>query len=104
MSSGKKTLLVIATILVIGGGAISFGAFAAAGFNFENLSTESRNWTSSTKTFAPEAESPHTAIVLRDMGEDVRIERVPELTDVKTLCALLASCGCSVKKKATRWF
>lgn len=45
MSSGKKTLLVIATILVIGGGAISFGAFAAAGFNFENLSTESRNWT-----------------------------------------------------------
>ena len=26
-------------------------------------------------------------------GEDVRIERVPELTDVKTLCALLASCG-----------
>lgn len=58
MSSGKKTLLVIATILVIGGGAISFGAFAAAGFNFENLSTESRNWTSSTKTFAPEAESP----------------------------------------------
>ena len=74
MSSGKKTLLVIATILVIGGGAISFGAFAAAGFNFENLSTESRNWTSSTKTFAPEAENPHTAIVLRDMGEDVRIE------------------------------
>ena len=74
MSSGKKTLLVIATILVIGGGAISFGAFAAAGFNFENLSTESRNWTSSTKTFAPETENPHTAIVLRDMGEDVRIE------------------------------
>ena len=32
-------------------------------------------------------------------GEDVRIERVPELTDVKTLCALLASCGCSVKKE-----
>ena len=70
MSSGKKTLLVIATILVIGGGAISFGAFAAAGVNFENLSTESRNWTSSTKTFAPEAESPHTAIVLRDEPTD----------------------------------
>ena len=33
-------------------------------------------------------------------GEDVRIERVPELTDVKTLCALLASCGCSVKKES----
>ena len=32
-------------------------------------------------------------------SEDVRIERVPELTDVKTLCALLASCGCSVKKE-----
>lgn len=58
MSSGKKTLLVIATILVIGGGAISFGAFAAAGFNFENLSTESRNWTSSTKTFAPRRKAP----------------------------------------------
>ena len=71
MSSGKKTLLVIATILVIGGGAISFGAFAAAGFNFENLSTESRNWTSSTKTFAPEAESPHTAIVLREAASRI---------------------------------
>ena len=32
-------------------------------------------------------------------GEDARIERVPELTDVKTLCALLTSCGCSVKKE-----
>ena len=74
MSSGKKTLLVIATILVIGGGAISFGAFAAAGFNFENLSTESRNWTSSTKTFAPSGSPDPPPIVLRDMGEDVRIE------------------------------
>ncbi len=32
-------------------------------------------------------------------GEDVRIERPPDLTDVKTLCALLASCGCSVKRR-----
>lgn len=74
MSSGKKTLLVIATILVVGGFAISFGAFAAAGFSIENLSTESRNWTSTTKTLDPEAESPHSAIVLRDVDENVRIE------------------------------
>ena len=52
MSSGKKTLLVIATILVIGGGAISFGAFAAAGFNFENLSTEAPTPPSSGATWA----------------------------------------------------
>lgn len=74
MSKGKKTLLIVATALVVGGCAISFGAFAAAGFNPENLSTEARNWTSTTKTFDPEAESPHTAIVLRDAGEDVRFE------------------------------
>ena len=35
-------------------------------------------------------------------GEDVRIERVPELTDVKTLCALLASCGCTREKRRRR--
>lgn len=74
MSSGKKTLLIIATILVVGGSAISFGAFAAAGFNPANLSTDSRNWTSTTKTFAAEAESPHSTIVLRDVDENVRIE------------------------------
>lgn len=74
MSSGKKMVLIVATILVIGGCAIAFGAFAAAGFNPENLSTESHNWTSTTKTFDPEAESPHSAIVLHDTDENVRIE------------------------------
>ncbi|WP_428422026.1 DUF4097 domain-containing protein [Paraeggerthella hominis] len=74
MSKGKKTLLIVATALVVSGCAISFGAFAAAGFNPENLSTESRSWTPTTKTFRPEAESPHTAIVLRDEGQNVRIE------------------------------
>lgn len=73
MSSGKKTLLAIATILVIDGGAISFDVLAAARFSFENLSTESRNWTSSTKTFASETKSPRSAIVLRNMSEDARI-------------------------------
>ena len=37
MSKGKKTLLIVATALVVSGCAISFGAFAAAGFNPENL-------------------------------------------------------------------
>lgn len=74
MSKGKKTLLIVATILVVSGCAISFGAFAAAGFDPVNLSTESRDWTPATKTFRPEAESPHTAIVLRDKGQNVRIE------------------------------
>lgn len=74
MSKGKKTLLVVATTLVVSGCAISFGAFAAAGFDPVNLSTESRDWTPATKTFDPETENPHTAIVLRDAGENVRIE------------------------------
>lgn len=74
MSSGKRVVLIIATILVIGGSAISFGAFAAAGFNFQNLSTEARNWAPVTKTFEPEAEAAHTAIIVNDGGENVRIE------------------------------
>lgn len=74
MSSAKKTMLVIATILLVGGAAISFGAFAAAGFNPQNLSTDSRSWASNTYSFEPEAESPHSAIVVKDSGEDIRIE------------------------------
>ena len=74
MSSGKRVVLIIATILVIGGSAISFGAFAAAGFNPENLSTEARNWAPVTKTFEPEADAAHTAIIVKDGGENVRIE------------------------------
>ena len=31
--------------------------------------------------------------------EDVRIEHAPDLTDVRTLTALLGSCGCAVKKE-----
>lgn len=74
MSSGKRAMLIIATILVVGGSAISFGAFAAAGFNPANLSTEARNWTAETKVFDSEAASPHTALVVSDGGENVRIE------------------------------
>ena len=33
-------------------------------------------------------------------GDDVRIERPPDLTDVKTLCSLMTACGCSVKQEA----
>ncbi len=33
-------------------------------------------------------------------GEDVRIERAPDLTDVRTLTSLLASCGCAVRREA----
>lgn len=32
-------------------------------------------------------------------GEDVRIEKAPDLTDVRTLTALLRSCGCAVKRE-----
>ena len=33
-------------------------------------------------------------------GDDVRIERVPKLTDVRTLCSLTRACGCSVQEEA----
>jgi len=32
-------------------------------------------------------------------GEDVRIERAPDLSDVRVLTALLKSCGCSVRRE-----
>lgn len=34
-------------------------------------------------------------------SEDVRIEKAPELTDVTTLCALLESCGCRVRREGS---
>ena len=33
-------------------------------------------------------------------GDDVRIERVPKLTDVRTLCSLTRACGCSIQEEA----
>lgn len=74
MSKAKKVVLIIAAVLVVGGIATSFGAFAAAGFDVRNLSNEARDWKQATHTFAPEAEGGHTHIVISDTSEDVRVE------------------------------
>ena len=74
MSSARKTILIIATILVIGGAAISFGAFAAAGFTPKGLSTDARDWASTTHTFTPEAQQAHTSLAVHDPRGSVRFE------------------------------
>lgn len=74
MSKAKKVVLIIAAVLVVGGIATSFGAFAAAGFDVRNLSNEARDWKQATHTFAPEAEGAHTHIVINDTAENVHIE------------------------------
>lgn len=74
MSTARKVVLVIATALVLGGSAISLGAFAAADFRLENLSNVPRDWTAATDVLEPESEAPHTAIVVEGGGGDVRFE------------------------------
>ncbi len=74
MTTARKVVLIVATVLLLGGAALSMGAFAMADFRFENLSNTTRDWTSNTSTMNAEAEAPHTAIVVRDRGEGVRFE------------------------------
>ena len=74
MSKARRTVLIVATVLLVTGAAIAMGAFAAAGFNLANLSTVN-GWERTTDTFAPEAETPHTSLVVNSGGYGVRIER-----------------------------
>ena len=39
MSRSRKVVLVLATVLLVGGSALSLFAFAKAGFSLQNLST-----------------------------------------------------------------
>lgn len=75
MTTARKAVLIVATVLLVGGSALALGAFAAADFRFENLSNTTRDWVSDTRILEPEAEAPHTAIVVRDAGGDVRFEQ-----------------------------
>ena len=75
MTTARKAVLIVATVLLVGGSALALGAFAAADFRFENLSNTTRDWVSDTRILEPEAEAPHTAVVVRDAGGDVRFEQ-----------------------------
>lgn len=74
MTTARKAVLIVATVLLVGGSALALGAFAMADFRFENLSNTTRDWDSNTTTLQPETEAPHTQIVLRDPDGDVRFE------------------------------
>lgn len=74
MTTARKVVLIIATALVIGGCAISFGAFAAADFRLENLSNMPRDWTEVTETLDAESVAAHNAIIVDSEAGDVRFE------------------------------
>ena len=74
MTTARKAVLIVATVLLVGGSALALGAFAAADFRFENLSNDTRDWASTTLTLDAESETPHTAIVVSDRDEGVRFE------------------------------
>ena len=73
MSRSRKVVLGLATVLLVGGSALSLFAFAKAGFSLQNLST-TRDWVSSTRTLPSEAEAPHTALVVHDGYQSIRLE------------------------------
>mgnify|MGYP000402855581 CR=1 FL=1 len=74
MSSGKKTLLVIATILVIGGRRHIVRRVRGGRVQLrEPLRPNPAIGRPPRRRSPPRRKAPH-AIVLRDMGEDVRIE------------------------------
>lgn len=74
MTTARKVVLIVATALLVGGAAIAFGAFAAAGFDFRNLSNSGRDWESAAVTLPAETDAPHTAIVMRGGDASVRFE------------------------------
>ena len=74
MTTARKVMLIVATVFLVGGSALAMGAFALADFRFENLSNDTRDWTSTTMALDPEAEAPHATIVVHDSAEGVRFE------------------------------
>lgn len=73
MFKGRKVVLIIATVFLVAGFSIAMSAYAMAGFNPTNLSTIT-NWEQNTKTFAPEADAPHTSLLVDSGGYGVRLE------------------------------
>lgn len=74
MSKAKKILLIVASVFVIGGAILAFGAFAVAGFDFKNLSTEDMDWNSTTRTFEVTPQDTSASLVVRIASGDVSIE------------------------------
>ena len=55
MTTARKAVLIVATVLLVGGSALALGAFAATDFRFKNLSNTTRDWVSDTRILEPEA-------------------------------------------------
>ena len=58
MTTARKAVLIVATVLLVGGSALALGAFAAADFRFENLSNTTRDWVSDTRILEPRQRRP----------------------------------------------
>lgn len=74
MSKARKITLIVASALVAGGLALSFGAFAASGFNPNVLSAQAKDWRQTTLSLDPESQAAHTRIVVRENADNVRVE------------------------------
>lgn len=73
MSKTQKVILIVGTILLVGGLTLSLGAFAAAGFDIRNLSTTG-DWNQSSAAFTIDEENPIDEIIVKEASENVRFE------------------------------
>ncbi|MEG0322842.1 MAG: hypothetical protein RR619_02520, partial [Raoultibacter sp.] len=71
MSKTQKIILIVGTILLVGGMTLSFAAFAVARFDLRNLSTTG-DWTRSSETFSLDSETALDEIIMKDASQNVR--------------------------------
>lgn len=74
MTTARKVLLIVATALVVTGAIIAGSAFALAGGDMRNLSTDQREWKMHTYEIPADEAALISAIEASDDTEDVRIE------------------------------
>ena len=74
MTTARKVLLIVATVLVVTGAIIAGSAFALAGGDMQNLSNDDRAWAKQTQEIPAEDVAAITSIEAHDDTEEVRIE------------------------------